>query len=136
VDSTDLPVLPGYDVMGQWLEHNLSPPHPVVYNAPRMPERMAGTKVRMLFNINQDGTVSGIKSEANLFDYKECWLSSRMQAKLKTWQFEPARNKDNRKPVRVKVALPVVVVDQDDRKTDGYACIGMRQPILLAVLDD
>jgi hypothetical protein len=133
-DVEDIPELPGFDVRPIWTLHGLEAPAPVKVVVPLVGRGMTGTEIRMYFRIETDGTVSHIKSNASLFNLNECNLSAQMTAVLSYWEFTPALDK-NGDPVEVKVALPVMVVEEEEANQDHYASISCKRPILIAAID-
>ncbi|MEX0324691.1 MAG: hypothetical protein AB3N33_01250 [Puniceicoccaceae bacterium] len=134
-DGEALEELPQLVIKGQLAKNNLIPVVPTKVKAPSVPNRFIGTRIHMYFWIEKDGRVSHIRSDASSLDVDESCVSAAMREALNYWQFEPARRLDTGEAVKIKVALPVEIVEPGNGNSNKYAAISLKDMPLLAVLD-
>lgn len=122
--------LPSFDV--DVLGKDMTLPVPVKVVAPSVHKGLAGTEVTMTFNISESGKITFIDDDASYYDNDEFELACLMHRKLRTWKFEPARDKQGN-AVAVKVNLPVKVVGKDEISGTQLASISFKQPVIVSV---
>lgn len=132
-NKRDLPEfqLPSYDVDS----FNLDITPPVVKEAvvPRLRTNLSGVKVTVTFHIGKDGFIHTIRDNASYYDDRANYVATVMAQTLRSWNFEPALDKDGN-PVAIKVRLPVEIVKRSGNAHE-YASLGLKKPVILAVLD-
>lgn len=132
-NNRDLPEFqfPSYDVDS----FNLDITPPVVKEAvvPRLRTNLSGVKVSVTFHIGKDGFIHTIRDDASYYDDRANYVAIVMAQTLRSWKFEPALDKDGN-PVAIKVRLPVEIVKRSGNAHE-YASLGLKKPVILAVLD-
>lgn len=126
--------LPSFEVRPLDLGLDLTLPVLSKMTVPRLRSNLRGTEVRMTFCIDKTGQLYSIHHDASPYDHRESQVGEAMKQKLKSWQFEPAVDKQGNRTV-VKVALPVKVVAPGQGNSGEFANIALSEPVLLAVLD-
>ncbi|MCZ6672684.1 MAG: hypothetical protein O7C75_07070 [Verrucomicrobia bacterium] len=122
--STREHTLPAYEVV------DVALPIPVKLVVPRVSGRLGGYQVRMIFNINADGRTTNIHKEVHSPEQEVNDLGETMKMAIRSWHFEPARDKDGN-AIAIKLALPVKVV-KNGGNAHEYASLAFAKPIFLA----
>lgn len=128
----DLPEfpLPSREVDAYKIDLNL--PVPIKVEAPKVHKGLIGTKVTMSFSILKSGKVTVTGHNAGYYDNEAYELALIMNRKLRTWRFEPARDKDGN-AVSVKVKMPVEVVPFKKTSDDQLANLSLSRPVIVAI---
>lgn len=131
-DNDNLPefYLPSLDVDAISMDIQL--PKPVKVTAPAVHRGLNGTELTMTFYISKSGKVTLIDDDASPYNNEEFELACLMHRKLRTWQFEPARDRDGN-AISVKVELPVEVVAKGSVPSVQLASISVKRPVIVAV---
>lgn len=122
--------LPSFEVEASKLEVTL--PVAVKAAVPRLRANLAGTEITMTFSVASDGTTYAITHNARAFDDREAQLAAAMGLLLRSWRFEPAKDK-NGKAIAIRMELPVKAILSGESRKTQYARLQLDHPKIRAV---